>query len=170
MKPYATWKYVVLVIAVIFGLLYAAPNLYGDDPSVQISLASGEPLPPELDERIAAALGAESLPPLASGLEDGRWVVRFDDPSTQLRAADALKRELGRDYVVALNLASKTPEWLKAIGGRPMNLGLDLRGGVHFLLEVDIDDVRNRALERIVTEVPALLRKEDIRYTGRRSP
>ncbi|MFP5305664.1 MAG: protein translocase subunit SecD [Gammaproteobacteria bacterium] len=168
MKPYATWKYVVLVIAVIFGLLYAAPNLYGDDPSVQISLASGEPLPAELDERIGTALAAESLPPLASGLEDGRWVVRFDDPSTQLRAADALKRELGRDYVVALNLASKTPEWLKAIGGRPMNLGLDLRGGVHFLLEVDIDDVRNRALERIVNEVPALLRKEDIRYTGRR--
>ncbi len=168
MKPYATWKYVVLVLAIVFGALYAAPNLYGDDPSVQISQENGEPLPEGFGERVQAVLNAEQLVPLASGIEDRHWVVRFADTGAQLKAADALKRELGRGYVVALHLASKTPAWLRAIGARPMNLGLDLRGGVHFLLEVDVDDVRTRAIERIVNEVPALLRKEGIRYTGRR--
>jgi preprotein translocase subunit SecD len=168
MKPYAIWKYVVLVIAIVFGLLYAAPNLFGDDPSVQISLESGDPLPAEFAERVSRILGDAQLTPLASDLEEGQWIVRYDSSEGQLKAADVLKRELGRSYVVALNLAPKTPEWLRAIGAKPMNLGLDLRGGVHFLLEVDIDDVRERAVERIVNDVPALLRKENVRYTGRR--
>ncbi|SEQ57714.1 preprotein translocase subunit SecD [Solimonas aquatica] len=168
MKPYSTWKYFLLIAALAFGLLYAAPNLYGDDPSVQISLESGDPLPAEVSGKIAAALKDAGLTPSASGIENGQWVVRFSHAEDQLKAADQLKQELGRDYVVALNLASKTPEWLKAIGAKPMNLGLDLRGGVHFLLEVDIEEVRKKAVERILTEVPALLRKEDIRYTGRR--
>lgn len=168
MKPYATWKYVVLIASLVFGLLYAAPNLYGEDPSVQISQESGDPLPGDFGERVGQALAADSLTPGSSGLEAHQWVVRFDSTEAQLAAADVLKRELGRGYVVALNLASKTPDWLRAIGARPMNLGLDLRGGVHFLLEVDLDDVRQKAVDRIVNEVPALLRKEDIRYTGRR--
>ncbi|WP_020651176.1 protein translocase subunit SecD [Solimonas variicoloris] len=168
MKPYSTWKYVLLIAALLFGLIYAAPNFYGDDPSVQISLESGDALPADFGDRVAAALQEGGLAPRASGVENGQWVVRFDAADRQLKAADLLKEKLGRDYVVALNLASKTPAWLRAIGARPMNLGLDLRGGVHFLLEVDIDEVRKKAVERIVTEVPALLRKEDIRYTGRR--
>ncbi|MEQ1440411.1 protein translocase subunit SecD [Fontimonas sp. SYSU GA230001] len=168
MKPYATWKYVILVLAVLFGLVYAAPNLYGDDPSVQISRSSGEALTADFAARVERILQDAQIAAAASGIEEGQWVVRFDDTSAQLKAADAFKRELGRDYVVALNLASKTPGWLRALGARPMNLGLDLRGGVHFLLEVDIADVRTRAVDRIVSEVPTLLRKEDIRYTGRR--
>ncbi|WP_028081811.1 protein translocase subunit SecD [Solimonas soli] len=168
MKPYSTWKYVLLVVALLFGLVYAAPNLYGDDPSVQISLASGDPLPAELGDTVAADLKDGQLVPRASGIENGQWVVRFDAAEQQLRAADLLKEKLGDRYVVALNLASKTPGWLRALGAKPMNLGLDLRGGVHFLLEVDINEVRKKAVDRIVTEVPALLRKEDIRYTGRR--
>lgn len=158
----------LLIAALLFGLIYAAPNFYGDDPSVQISLESGDALPADFGDRVAAALQEGGLAPSASGVENGQWVVRFDAADRQLKAADLLKEKLGRDYVVALNLASKTPAWLRAIGARPMNLGLDLRGGVHFLLEVDIDEVRKKAVERIVTEVPALLRKEDIRYTGRR--
>lgn len=168
MKPYASWKYALLIIALIFGVLYAAPNLYGDDPSVQISLESGSPLPPELGEQIAETLKAAAIEPEGSGIETAQWVVRLKSSEDQLKAADELKRALGREYVVALNLASKTPAWLRKIGAKPMNLGLDLRGGVHFLLEVDIDEVRKKAVERIVTEVPALLRKEDIRYSGRR--
>lgn len=168
MKPYATWKYVVLVFALVFGLLYAAPNIYGDDPSVQISQESGEPLPGDFGDTVKAVLEGAELAPVASGIEEGQWIVRFGSSEQQLKAADTLKRELGRGYVVALNLAPRTPEWLRALGAKPMNLGLDLRGGVHFLLEVDVDDVRERAVERIVTEVPAMLRKEDIRYTGRR--
>lgn len=168
MKPYATWKYVVLVVAIVFGLLYSAPNLYGDDPSVQISLESGDPISASFEQTLQPILDASGIPAKASGLEGAQWIVRYDSADQQLQAADLLKRELGRGYVVALNLAPKTPEWLRAIGAKPMNLGLDLRGGVHFLLEVDLDDVRERAVERIVNEVPALLRQEDIRYTGRR--
>ena len=168
MKPYAAWKYLILVVAIVFGLLYAAPNLYGDDPSVQISKDSGEPLPAGFEARIAKALADAGLTPLSSGVEETQWVVRFDSTEAQLKGADIVKRELGRGYVVALNLANKTPDWLRALGAKPMNLGLDLRGGVHFLLEVDLDEVRQKAVDRIVTEVPALLRKEGVRYTGRR--
>ncbi len=168
MKPYASWKYVALILAVVLGLLYAAPNLYGDNPSVQISRDSGDPLSASFGDEVQRILNAVEITPISSGLEDAQWIVRLDSTAAQLKAADSLKRELGRGYVVALNLASKTPEWLRAIGAKPMNLGLDLRGGVHFLLEVDLDEVRQKAVDRIVTEVPALLRKEGVRYTGRR--
>ncbi|HEY1075514.1 MAG TPA: protein translocase subunit SecD [Fontimonas sp.] len=168
MKSYPTWKYVVLIVALVFGVLYAAPNIYGDDPSVQISQANGEPLSADFGARVDSILAEGQMQSQGHELEEAQWIVRFDSPTTQLQAADLFKRELGRQYVVALNLASKTPEWLRSLGAKPMNLGLDLRGGVHFLLEVDVDDVRTRAVERIVTEVPAALRKENVRYTARR--
>jgi preprotein translocase subunit SecD len=168
MKPYPLWKYLLLVVALLAGLLYAAPNLFGDDPSVQISRDSGEPLGAGFGEAVDRALAGENLVPLSSGPEGGQWVVRLDDEVSQLRAADALKRELGRGYVVALNIATRTPAWLQALGAKPMNLGLDLRGGVHFLLEVDIEEVRTKTVERYVTELPALLRREGVRYSGRR--
>ncbi|MFC4251184.1 protein translocase subunit SecD [Sinimarinibacterium flocculans] len=168
MKPFPLWKYLVLAASVVVGMLFAAPNLFGDDPSVQISTAAGELPPPTFGEQVGKVLGSAGIEPLSNGPEEGRWIVRLDDETAQLAAADALRRDLGRDYVVALNLAPKTPQWLRDLGAQPMNLGLDLRGGVHFLLEVDVDDVRTRAVERIVDEVPALLRKEGIRYSGRR--
>ncbi|MGB1562284.1 MAG: protein translocase subunit SecD [Sinimarinibacterium flocculans] len=168
MKPFPLWKYLVLAVSVVVGVLFAAPNLFGDDPSVQISTAAGELPPPTFGEQVGKVLGSAGIEPLNNGPEEGRWIVRLDDETAQLAAADALRRDLGRDYVVALNLAPKTPQWLRDLGAQPMNLGLDLRGGVHFLLEVDVDDVRTRAVERIVDEVPALLRKEGIRYSGRR--
>ncbi len=168
MKPFPLWKYLVLAVSVVVGVLFAAPNLFGDDPSVQISTAAGELPPPTFGEQVGKLLGSAGIEPLSNGPEEGRWIVRLDDETAQLAAADALRRDLGRDYVVALNLAPKTPQWLRDLGAQPMNLGLDLRGGVHFLLEVDVDDVRTRAVERIVDEVPALLRKEGIRYSGRR--
>lgn len=168
MKPYASWKYVLLIVALLFGALYAAPNLYGDDPSVQVSMESGDAMPADFGGIVSKALAAQQIAPLSSGVEEGRWVVRLADAEAQLRASEALKGELGRGYVVALNLAPKTPDWLRALGARPMNLGLDLRGGVHFLLEVDIDEVNKKAVQRIITDVPAFLRKENLRYSGRR--
>ena len=168
MKPYASWKYAVLVLALVFGVLYSAPNIYGDDPSVQITMESGDPLPADFADIVAKALEAKTLVPIASGVEDGHWVVRLETTDAQLQASEQLRRELGRGYIVALNSASKTPAWLRAIGAKPMNLGLDLRGGVHFLLEVDIEEVNKKAVQRIITDVPAFLRKEDVRYTGRR--
>ncbi len=168
MKPYATWKYVVLVATLALGLLYALPNLFGDEPAVQISTHSGDPLPASFGDDVAKALAGASLVTTGSSVEEQRQVVRFADETAQLRAAEVLKRELGNNYVVALNLAPKTPGWLRALGGRPMPLGLDLRGGVHFLIEVDIDDVRRKAVESYLTELPAALRRADIRYSGRR--
>jgi len=168
MKPYASWKYALLVITLLLGSLYALPNLFGDEPSVQVSTRSGDPLPEGFGDTVAAALQKDALAPRASALENQQWVVRFADEVGQLNAAEALKRELGNDYVVALNLAPKTPAWLRALGARPMALGLDLRGGVHFLIEVDIDDVRAKAVEGYVNDLPALLRRENIRYSGRR--
>lgn len=168
MKAYPLWKYLLLVAALVFGGLYAAPNLYGENPSVQISRDSGEPLPEDFGARVQPVLDAAGLVPESSAAEGGLWLVRFNDEVTQLRAAETLKRELGRGYVVALNLAPRTPDWLRAIGARPMNLGLDLRGGVHFLLEVDIDEVRSKTIERYLIDLPAFLRKENVRYSGRR--
>lgn len=168
MKPYATWKYVLLVLVAVFGVLYSLPNLYGDEPSVQISLNGGDPLPAGFAAQVATAMEQAKLNPTGSALEGKQWVVRLPDGSEQLQAAEALKRDLGPKYVVALNLAPKTPAWLSALGAQPMALGLDLRGGVHFLLEVDINDVRTKAVNRYLTDLPAYLRREDIRYTGRR--
>lgn len=168
MRPYASWKYIALLIVTIFSALYAAPNLYGQDPAVQISLESGEALPDSFGERIATALQAPGITPTSSRREGTHWVVRFDSTDTQLKANDDIKRELGNRYVVALFQASKTPAWLASMGAKPMALGLDLRGGVHFLLEVDVDTVRKKAIENYVSELPATLRKEGIRYTGRR--
>jgi preprotein translocase subunit SecD len=167
-KPYAAWKYVVLIVAVTLGTLYALPNLFGEEPAVQVSSQDGEPLSPGFADQVRKALAGASVPTTGLGVEEQRFTARFADEATQLKAAEVLKRELGNSYVIALNLAPKTPAWLRAIGGRPMALGLDLRGGVHFLIEVDIDDVRRKAVESYLIELPAALRKADIRYTGRK--
>jgi len=167
MQPYATWKYVLLIIVMVLGGLYAAPNLYGEDPAVQIATQSGDALANDFGDVVGKTITEAGVKAKLSVLKNQQWLVSFEDEGAQRLAADALKRAMGNDYVVALTTASKTPEWLRAIGAKPMTLGLDLRGGVHFLLEVDIDDVRKKAVERYLTELPAFLRKNDIRYTGR---
>ncbi|MDP3858293.1 MAG: protein translocase subunit SecD [Stagnimonas sp.] len=168
MQPYPLWKTITLVIVTLLGALYALPNLYGEDPAVQINTISGDPLPADFAETVQAALAADGLQAQGSRADGGHWVVRFQQSEQQLKAADALKKGLGKGYIVALGLASKTPDWLTAVGAKPMSLGLDLRGGVHFLLEVDVEDARKAAAQRYVTDLPAYLRKQDIRYTGRR--
>ncbi|MGH8460307.1 MAG: protein translocase subunit SecD [Stenotrophobium sp.] len=169
MKPYSSWKYILLAVVTLIGVLYALPNLYGEDPAVQITLASGDPLTADFGAQVNKALSDASITATSSALENAQWIVRLGDETTQLKASDTLKRALGNDYVVALNLASKTPRWLRDIGAKPMTLGLDLRGGVHFLLDVDVDDVKKKAVTRYLTDLPAYLRKQDIRYVGRRA-
>ncbi len=168
MKPYPLWKTLTLVVVTLLGALYALPNLFGEAPAVQVGSHSGEVLPADFGARAARILSAAGLSTKASVQQGAQWILHFEDGTAQLKAADLLKRELGRGYVVALNLASTTPDWLRALGGRPMALGLDLRGGVHFLLEVDIADARAKAVARYLTDLPAFLRKQDIRYSGRR--
>src|SRR3546814_20630627 len=117
MKNYASWKYLLLIAALLFGLVYAAPNLYGDDPSVQISLENGDPIPADLGDKVAAAMKNAKLTPIASGIENEQWVVRLSDAEQQLRAADELKQDLGRQSVVALTRArSEERRWGKECG------------------------------------------------------
>ncbi|MCC2655425.1 MAG: secD [Panacagrimonas sp.] len=168
MRPYATWKYVTLLLVLLISGVYAAPNLFGEQPAVQISQDTGEPLTADFGQKVEEALKSAGLTAESAALEKGQYVVRFASEDEQLKANDALKKSLGNAYVVALNLAPRTPDWLRSLGAKPMALGLDLRGGVHFLLEVDVEEVRKKAIENFVTEIPAALRKENIRYSGRR--
>lgn len=172
MKPYPLWKTMLLIVVSLVGLVYALPNLYGEQPAVQIATVSGDPLPADFADQVKSALAAAKVEYDISDLEHGQWIVRFHDENEQLKAAAALKKALnpaGRPpiYTVALNLAAKTPAWLLAIGARPMSLGLDLRGGVHFLLEVDTQDVTHNALARYLNDTSRLLQDKNIRYNGR---
>lgn len=168
MKPYPLWKAATFWVAVLIAAIYALPNVFGDDPAVQISRVDGSPVGRDTGDRVQAILDEHSLRADRSRAEGTQWVVRFDSADTQLVAADVLRKSLGRDYAVALNLATRTPVWLQKIGARPMNLGLDLRGGVHFLLEVDVADAQARTMERYLNDLPAHLRSAGIRYSGRR--
>lgn len=163
MNQNVSWKVFLLIGVVLLGLLYALPNLFGEDLAVQVSQSSGDPITTTVVNEVEQALQAKGLEANGIAITDGRLLVRVADEDGQLKMADVLKRALGRDYIVALNLAPSTPAWLAAIGGRPMALGLDLRGGVHFLLEVDIPAAIQQTRERYAQDMRAVLRKERIR-------
>ena len=165
MNRYPLWKYLLLLVVLVVGLLYALPNVFGEQPAVQVSAADNQTTSPALVDRVETILGNDDLAATSVRLEDNRLLARFSGTEAQLAAAGALKRKLGDDYTVALNLAPSTPGWLRAIGAEPMSLGLDLRGGVHFLLQVDMDAVFDNTYERYARDVPAYLRNNDIRYS-----
>jgi len=165
MNRYPIWKYVLIALVLLVGVIYALPNLYGEDPALQISPARGAKVDAAVEDRVKLALSKAQLASRAVQLGVGNLLVRFADPETQLKAQDVVQRELGDDYVVALNLAPTTPAWLRAIGAKPMYLGLDLRGGVHFLMEVDMDAVMKQTAERYVEDMRTGLRTARIHYT-----
>ncbi len=150
----------------VVGILYALPNLYGEDPAVQISPARGAKIDDSIEGLVQARLGDASLQPKRIERGDNNLLVRFENTDEQLEAADVLREALGDDYVVALNLAPSTPAWLQAINALPMYLGLDLRGGVHFLMEVDMDAAIAKALERYSSDLRTVLRKGKVRYVS----
>ncbi|WP_423823657.1 protein translocase subunit SecD [Salinisphaera sp. SPP-AMP-43] len=164
MNRYPLWKYLLLVVVLVVGMLYALPSLFGEQPAVQISRVNGSDATAQLENRVQTILSNASLGAQSVTLEDGRLLARYDDTDTQLKAAGALKRQLGDDYTVALNLAPSTPAWLQAINAKPMSLGLDLRGGVHFLLQVDMDTVFDNTYDRYARDLPHYLRDQSIRY------
>lgn len=164
MNRYPLWKYLLLILIIAAGSLYALPNLFGQDPALQISTADGAAPGEPAQQRIAALLAEQDI--VVRGIEaaDNHLLVRLRTPDAQVRAADELDVALGRDYTVALNLAPATPAWLRGIGGEPMYLGLDLRGGVHFLMQVDVDAVLEQTVERYRDEFRRLLRDANLRY------
>ena len=164
-NKYPLWKYILIIAVVIVGVLYALPNLYGDDPALQISANRGTEVTLATQETVREVLKSNNIEPKDIALENEQLLVRFADTEDQLKGQDLVKKELGRDYVVALNLAHRTPDWLLAIDALPMYLGLDLRGGVHFLMEVDVDSAIKQAEERYISDFRTLLRENRVRYT-----
>jgi preprotein translocase subunit SecD len=164
MNRYPAWKNGIVLAAVLIGLIYALPNVFGDDPAVQISLESTNPLDATAVPTMEGILQQAEIPHIAAYLDEGRVMVRFDDVEMQLRAVDHLRDQLGGTYVVALTLAPRTPAFLRSVGLKPMSLGLDLRGGVHFLYEVDMEAAITQNLGRYESDFRAILRDERIRY------
>ncbi|MBA2410451.1 MAG: protein translocase subunit SecD [Gammaproteobacteria bacterium] len=165
MNHYPWWKNLLIVGVMLIATLYALPNLYPEDPAVQISPERGA-LEPGLRARVSTLLKDRGVEARRIERAEGQLLVRFGGTDTQLEARDVLSAGMGDDYVVALNLAPATPGWLRAINASPMNLGLDLRGGVHFLLEVDMRAAAQNTRDRFEDEFRNLLRERDIRYLG----
>ncbi|HLF66248.1 MAG TPA: protein translocase subunit SecD [Gammaproteobacteria bacterium] len=164
LNHYSTWKNILVTLIVILGVLYALPNLFGEAPAIQISALKG-PIDSKTIETVESTLTAAQIPYQIETTTD-RVLVRFDDTHAQLIARDLVAQSVGDSMVVALNLAPKTPEWLKLLGAKPMKLGLDLRGGVHFLMEIDTASLMTRRLETYLTDVRTRMREDNIRYRG----
>ena len=162
MNHYAGWKNALIVFFLFISTLYALPNLYGSDLAIQIT-GTGNYVVQEKDlKAINETLSNNSIEYKSLKIEKDNVLIRFNDSQSQLTSKALLKDSLTRNYVVALNLAPSIPQWLSSIGGKAMSLGLDLRGGVHFLLEVDMNAVTSMAVDRYYNELRATLRKDKL--------
>lgn len=167
MNKYPLWKYLLVLAVVVFSFVYALPNIYAPDPAVQVTgQSSGLEIDQRTLDRVLSALDEDGIPYIGEEVsEDGSSaLVRLADDDDQLRAKDAIQQTMGFDFIVALNQAPTTPQWLQDIGAQPMKLGLDLRGGVHFLMEVDLEAAVAGRLEGVASQVRTLLREAGIRY------
>jgi len=167
MNRYPAWKYVVIAIALAVGILYTLPNFFPEVPAVQVSTSKATVKVDETTLRAVESALKSANVPYGNATVDATGVkVRLPDTDTQLRAKDVLQKGLGDDYIVALNLLSSSPSWLSAIGALPMYLGLDLRGGVHFLLQIDMKGAIDKAADRYTTDIRSLMREKRIQYGG----
>ncbi|KDN95346.1 preprotein translocase subunit SecD [Hydrogenovibrio marinus] len=163
-NQYPAWKYILLAVVIVLGVIYSAPNLFGDDPAVQISPAKAVNFNASIETRVQKALEDANLPIKSMSYKADQLLVRFNSTEEQLKAKSVIKNLLGREAVVALNLAPATPQFLRDLGAEPMFLGLDLRGGVHFLMDVDMETAVQKAYTRYVDEIKASFREKRIRY------
>lgn len=170
MNQYPLWKYLLILAIIVPGFLYALPNLYGENPGLQIAGQRGYDADVSVLSRAQEALSEAGIEWTRSSVDpDGAW-LQFEDPDTQLNAKTVVQKELGENYTVALTLLPATPSWLRTLGGAPMYLGLDLRGGVHFLMEVDIEQAVSETESGYVSGIRSGLREERIRYLHVRQP
>ena len=161
---YPLWKYLILVIALGAGVLYALPNVFGSDPALQITSEDAGAPSQATRQRVIDVLEAADIAIKGTEIRDERLIVRLTDNEAQLKGVDRVAVALDRGYNVAMSLANRTPEWLRAMNARPMYLGLDLRGGVHFLMDVDLEAAVSQQLERYQREFRNRLREADVRY------
>ena len=166
MLEFARWKYVVIAIVLVLTALYSLPNLYPKDPAVQISANRGAVIDAALDTRVENLLKANSMAFTRSEIEGKTLVVRVANTDIQAKASTVIRDELGSGYTVALNLATNVPNWLQWIGGKPMSLGLDLQGGVHFLMEVDEKAAIEKRSEGFLDAIRGVLRENQISYSN----
>ncbi|ENM3903158.1 protein translocase subunit SecD [Vibrio cholerae] len=164
LNRYPLWKYLMVMLTISVAALYALPNIYGEDPAIQITGARGASVDMSTLDAVTDALNKAQLSQKSIALENGSILVRFNDTDTQISARDIISEALGKDKIVALNLAPSTPDWLESIGAAPMKLGLDLRGGVHFLMEVDMDAAMEKLVSQQEEAFRSDLRDEKIRY------
>lgn len=169
LNRYPLWKYLMVVFAIAISALYALPNIYGEDPAIQVTGARGASVDLSTLDAVTQALDKAQLSHKSIALENGSILVRFNDTDTQISARDMINEALGNDIIVALNLAPATPSWLDSIGAAPMKLGLDLRGGVHFLMEVDMDAAMEKLVSQQEEAFRSELRDERIRYRAIRA-
>jgi preprotein translocase subunit SecD len=177
MNRYPLWRYLLIALLVLVSVIYSIPNLYPEDPAIQISAREGKTLAANLIAEIKEKLTSENIAPKAISVSDSdsqsdsqSVLIRFNDTDTQLKAQDYLQNQLGSDYTMALNLAPTTPKWLLALGAEPMKLGLDLRGGVHFLLSVDVDSMVKTRQMADMHSMGSQLQSANIRYAGFSTP
>src|SRR4029453_18089438 len=165
MNRYPFWKYAIIAVALVVGILYTVPNFFPEVPAVQVSSAKVK-----VDTAVLAtveeSLKSASIPYRGAVLDPTGIKVRLADPDTQIKAKDVLQAKLGENFIVALNLLSSSPHWPASIGALPMYLGLDLRGGVHFLLQVDMKAALDKKQDSYGADVRSLLRKEKVQYAG----
>ncbi len=164
LNRYPLWKYLLILVVLVVGLIYSLPNLFPADPAIQVSDAQGNALDERQITRVEEALSERDIAVKAVEENNGQWLIRLQSDDDQLDARDIAAEVLGPNATVALNLADATPGWLQAFSASPMTLGLDLRGGVHFLLEVDMDAALAQRLEVNASAIRELLRSERIRY------
>ncbi len=166
MKRYGLWKYILILIVLSFGVIYSLPNLYSPDPAVQVSYnSSSQSADLNLQNRIQSVLDSDALLSKIE-LNEDYVLIRLESYEDQLKAKDLLSSDLGSDVIIALNLAPTTPDWLRDIGGEPMKLGLDLRGGVHFLMQVDTEAAIKNRQNGTLQDLRRRLREEKIRYSN----
>jgi preprotein translocase subunit SecD len=167
MNRYPAWKYLIIAVALAVGIVFTVPNFFPEVPAVQVSSSKAAvKIDTALLSTVEDTLKAAAIPFRGATLDATGVKVRFADPDTQLKAKDALQAKLGDNYIVALNLLSASPRWLSSIGALPMYLGLDLRGGVHFLLQVDMKAALDKAADRYTTDIRSLLREKKALYAG----
>ncbi len=167
MNRYALWQYLIIAVSLLIGLIYTLPNFYGESPAVQISPArTSASADTSLLQRVEETLKQAEISAEGILLEENSIKVRFENTDTQIKAKDLLESTLGNDHIIALNLLANSPQWLTNLGALPMYLGLDLRGGVHFMLAVDMEGALEKSLDRYSTDIRSTLREHKITYNG----